>query len=133
MNLSDVTPARPDTALGACLAPRAIAVIGVGRTGGVGYNIFQNLRASYRGRLYPVNLHAPSIDGVKAFASVSEIPDAVDLAVIAIPAAAVDAALDDCVRAWCEEWSSSAPASPKWVARLVRRRSRSASGRQVCS
>jgi acetyl coenzyme A synthetase (ADP forming)-like protein len=88
-----------DATLGACLAPRAIAVIGAGRTGGVGSSIFRNLRACYRGRLYPVNPHATSIEGVTAFTSISEVPDAVDLAVIAIPAAAVESVLDDCLRA----------------------------------
>lgn len=90
---------RHDAGLGACLAPRAIAVIGAGRTGGVGHSVFQNLRRSFRGRLYPVNPHASSIEGVAAFASITDVPDAVDLAVIAVPAAGVDPVLDDCVRA----------------------------------
>ena len=92
-------PRQADATLAACLAPRAIAVIGAGRTGGVGHSILQNLRRCYQGRLYPVNPHAVAIDGVPTFHAVSEIPNPVDLAVIAIPAAGVDAALDDCLRA----------------------------------
>lgn len=85
--------------LAACFRPRAVAVIGAGRTTGVGASILRNLLAGYRGTVFPVNPHASSIAGVACHATVAAVPAAIDLAVIAVPAAAVDGAVDDCIKA----------------------------------
>ena len=79
--------------------PRTVAVIGAGRRrGSIGAEIFHNLAlAGFRGRLVPVNRQAHEIGGVVAYRSVLDIPGGVDLAVIAVPAATVDAAVDDCL------------------------------------
>lgn len=52
----------------------------------------------YSGAVYPVNPHHEKIMGLKAYASVSQIPGQVDLAVIVIPAASVPGVIEDCVR-----------------------------------
>jgi acetyl coenzyme A synthetase (ADP forming)-like protein len=85
--------------LDACFKPRTIAVIGAGRSAGVGASIMRNLLASCRGRVYPVNPHAQSIDGVACHATLADVPARIDMAVIAVPAAAVDRAVDDCIAA----------------------------------
>ncbi len=78
--------------------PRTIAVVGAGRSrGAIGAEIFHNLRASYAGRLVPINPHAPDIEGVRAYPSVRDVPHEIDLAVVAVPATGVPRVLDDCI------------------------------------
>ena len=81
------------------LHPTSIAVIGASadRTK-VGYAVLSNLIAGdFAGPVYPVNPHHRSVRGVPAFASVTDIPDSVDLAVVAVPATDVDAVLAACL------------------------------------
>lgn len=85
--------------LRAFFSPRSVAVLGVGRDGGVGAAIFDNLRASFKGRVYAVNPRAREIAGRPCHASIREIGPGVDLAVIAVPAPHVGAAVDDCIEA----------------------------------
>ncbi|HEY4844351.1 MAG TPA: GNAT family N-acetyltransferase [Candidatus Dormibacteraeota bacterium] len=82
------------------LAARTIAVIGAGRTRGtIGGELFHNLLANaFTGAVYPVNPRASVVQSVVAFASVTDIPGPVDLAVIAVPAEAVVRAARDCAR-----------------------------------
>jgi len=83
----------------AIFAPRSIAVVGASRRPGqLGNEIVRNLRATgYRGSLYVVNPHASEVESVPAFASVQAIEGEVELVIVAVPAAAVDAVLDDCI------------------------------------
>jgi acetyl coenzyme A synthetase (ADP forming)-like protein len=93
-SLDTAAPAAP---LAAGLSPRTVAVVGAGRTGGVGAEILRNLLDRFRGRVFPVNPKATAIAGVPCYATVSDVPAPVDLAVIAVPAARVAAAIDDCI------------------------------------
>ena len=85
-------------------APESVAVIGASRRPGtVGRAILDNIRAAgYAGRLYTVNPHAAQldgqIDGERCLASVTDLPEAVDLAVVAVPAAAVLEVAGQCGR-----------------------------------
>jgi acetate---CoA ligase (ADP-forming) len=78
-------------AMGAMLAPRAVAVVGASRDRGtVGGRVFHNLLAAgFQGPVYPVNPRAEVVQSVLAYPSVGDIPGPVDLAVVAVPAAAV--------------------------------------------
>ena len=80
------------------LAPESVAVIGASRrTGTVGRAILDNIRGcGYAGHLYPVNPHARQIGGLHCLASPDELPEHVDLAVIAVPPAAVLDAAEQC-------------------------------------
>jgi acyl-CoA synthetase (NDP forming)/RimJ/RimL family protein N-acetyltransferase len=84
------------------LAPGSVAVIGVGRTpGGVGRTVLRNvLGAGFTGRAYAVNrafaADQATVDGVPAHRSIGEIGEAVDLAVVAVPADRVPEAVADC-------------------------------------
>ena len=80
--------------------PRSVAVIGAStEPGKVGYDILFNLiDAKFQGEIYPVNPKADFILDKKTYKSVLDIPGAVDLAVIVIPAKCVNAALDECGR-----------------------------------
>ena len=80
--------------------PKSIAVIGASRTKGkVGYAIMRNLIVNeFQGKLFPVNPNADSVWGVKAYPSVLDVPDPVDLAIVAIPADAALEAVEQCAR-----------------------------------
>ncbi|MGA8927146.1 MAG: GNAT family N-acetyltransferase [Solirubrobacterales bacterium] len=73
------------------LKPRAVAVIGASREHGtVGGQLFHNaLEAGFEGVVYPVNPSADVVQSVRAYPTVTDVPDEVDLAVIAVPAPAV--------------------------------------------
>jgi acetyl coenzyme A synthetase (ADP forming)-like protein len=80
--------------------PRAVAVIGASRTPQTIGNMVLDrlLRSSFTGPVYPVNPHAHSVNAVRAYASVLEVPDEVDLAVIAVPQARVPQVVDECIQ-----------------------------------
>ncbi|MGY2086384.1 bifunctional acetate--CoA ligase family protein/GNAT family N-acetyltransferase [Nocardia gipuzkoensis] len=85
--------------VGNLLAPRSVAVIGATpATGRVGGALLANLLAGlFQGPVFPVNPNRKSVRGVRAYATVREIPDEVDLAVVAVPPAAIGSVLDDCM------------------------------------
>lgn len=85
-------------AIGRFLRPRAVAVVGASRERGtVGGEIFHNLlETSFEGVVYPVNPAADVIQSVRAYASIAEVPGEVDLAVVAVPGAAVNAVAREC-------------------------------------
>lgn len=80
--------------------PQSVAVIGAARDRrGVGRQIFDNLLATgFRGPVYPVNPTAREVGSVRAYASVLEIPDPIDLAIIAVPAEAALTTVEECGR-----------------------------------
>ena len=82
------------------LAPESIVVIGASRQRGtVGRAIVDNLRTGgYAGRLYVVNPRARQIGGERCLPSVRDLPEPADLAVIAVPAAAVLDVAEQCGR-----------------------------------
>ncbi|MER6798554.1 GNAT family N-acetyltransferase, partial [Amycolatopsis mediterranei] len=81
------------------LHPSSVAVIGASaEPGKVGHVAFVNLlAAAFTGTVYPVNQEHRSVRGVRAYPSVLDIPDPVDLAVVAVPAEAVESVLDACL------------------------------------
>jgi len=82
------------------LAPASVSVIGASRRAGtVGRAILDNIRTGgYSGHLYPVNPHAGEIGGLPCLGSADELPGQVDLAVIAVPPAAVLDVAERCGR-----------------------------------
>lgn len=86
--------------LGPLLAPTSVAVIGASRReGSVGHAVLRRLLDQFRGPVYPVNPHAEVVAGRQAFGSVADLPLVPDLAVIAVPAARVADAAEECGRA----------------------------------
>lgn len=73
--------------LDAIFSPRSVAVVGASTTPGkVGHDIFVNiLKGGFTGTIYPVNPKARSISSVRAYPTISDIPDQVDLAIIILP------------------------------------------------
>ena len=87
--------------LDALFNPGTVAVIGAtDRPGTVGRTVLQNLlNPDFRGKVYPVNPHRTDVLGVKAYKSVGEIPEPIDLAVLATPAITIPALIAECVEA----------------------------------
>jgi len=85
-------------ALDPIFKPRSIAVVGASRkAGSIGRQILHQLiDYDFKGKLFPVNPQADYIHSIKAFPSVSAIPDPVDLAIIVVPRDAVLEVIDDC-------------------------------------
>src|SRR5262249_6693416 len=79
--------------------PSSVAVIGASATpGSVGSILMRNLLENpFGGVVYPVNPRRRSVHGVRCYAGLADVPDAVDLAVIATPAATGPAMIADCV------------------------------------
>lgn len=78
--------------------PASIAVVGASDVPGkLGYNVFHNLLShGFQGRLFPINPKKESILGVKAYPSILELEDQVDVAIIIVPADMVPQAVQDC-------------------------------------
>jgi acyl-CoA synthetase (NDP forming)/RimJ/RimL family protein N-acetyltransferase len=80
------------------LAPRSVAVVGASRRRGtVGQVLLRNILAGpFTGPTYPVHPTATSVGGVRAYPSVLDIPDDVNLAVVAVPAEMVETVAGEC-------------------------------------
>jgi len=78
--------------------PQSVAVVGASRTPGkIGNTILRNLlKLGYEGQIFAVNPRAEEIEGLRSYASVAAIPEAVELVVMAIPAQLVLEVMRDC-------------------------------------
>jgi acyl-CoA synthetase (NDP forming)/GNAT superfamily N-acetyltransferase len=78
--------------------PESIAVIGASDVKvKLGYNVFWNLmNHDFPGHLYPINPYKDSVLGIRAYKSIRDVPGAVDLAIVIVPAKAVESAIADC-------------------------------------
>src|SRR3954465_5763280 len=65
-------------------SPKSVALIGASeRAGSVGRNVLWNLLSSpFGGTVFPINTQRPSVLGIKAYPSVKDLPEQVDLVVI---------------------------------------------------
>jgi acetyltransferase len=79
-------------------SPKTVAVIGATENpGSVGRTILWNLVTSpFGGTVYPVNPKRPSVLGIKAYPSIAEVPEEVDLAVIVTPPPSIPGIIKDC-------------------------------------
>ncbi len=81
--------------------PQNVAIIGASDVeGSVGYAIVKNFTQSgFAGKVYFVNIKKPEILGVKTYPAVDQIPEPVDLAMIATPAKTVPGVMEECGKA----------------------------------
>jgi len=81
--------------------PGAVAVIGASKKPGkVGNVLIKNIMHSgYQGAIFPVNPKEEEIEGFRCYPSIKDVPDEVDLAVIAVPAPTVNTVAEACGRA----------------------------------
>ncbi|MBR7743449.1 GNAT family N-acetyltransferase [Phycicoccus sp. BSK3Z-2] len=87
--------------LRALLHPSVVAVVGASRDEDSfgGRLLARLLDAGFTGTVHPVNPNVSKIRGLKAHDSVRDVPDRVDLAIVAVPAAAVLDVVDECAEA----------------------------------
>ncbi len=86
--MSDLTP---------FFKPKSVAVIGASDDPRkLGYDVFKNLRRYPGGNVYPINVRREYVQGVKAYRSVKDLPEAPELAVIIVPKKFVKPSLIEC-------------------------------------
>jgi 4-hydroxybutyryl-CoA synthetase (ADP-forming) len=79
------------------LSPESIAVVGASeRPGTIGKAIISNILSGYKGEVYPITPSHESVFGKKAYKSVTDIPNSVDLAVVVTPSKIVPAVMEEC-------------------------------------
>jgi acetyl coenzyme A synthetase (ADP forming)-like protein len=80
--------------------PRSVAVIGASRDEeSIGGRVMRNaLGAHFSGAVFPVNPNAQAVGSVKAYKSVMDIPDPIDLAVVVVPARVVVPVVKECAQ-----------------------------------
>jgi acetyl coenzyme A synthetase (ADP forming)-like protein len=78
--------------------PRSVAVVGASRNPtSIGYRILEALVVNrFHGPVYPVNAKAAVVGCIRAYPSLRELPEPVDLAIVAVPRDAVLPVVDDC-------------------------------------
>jgi len=79
--------------------PKSVAIIGASHIPGkIGYAIMENfIKGGYRGIIYPINPNISSIFNLLVYPSIKKVPEEVDLALIAVPAAIVPKVLKECI------------------------------------
>src|SRR5262245_7592662 len=78
--------------------PKSVAVVGASATpGSVGSILVRNLLGNpFGGVVYPINPKRKAVHGVRCYPDLASLPEAVDLAVIATPAATVPPLVKEC-------------------------------------
>ncbi|MER5635548.1 GNAT family N-acetyltransferase [Kitasatospora sp. NPDC002227] len=126
----DVRGRQADVAsMAALLRPASVAVIGASRReGSVGRTVLGKIRrGAFTGKVWAVNPYAEEIDGEPVYPSVGLLPEVPDLAVLAVPAAAVGETAEECgatgVRALVVLTSGLGPQDARRLMRACRRHS----------
>ena len=76
-------------------SPNSIAIIGASEKPGIGRAIFSNIKNGYKGKIYPVTPTNEFVFGLKAYKNVLDVPEDVDLAVVATPNKIVPQVMED--------------------------------------
>ena len=83
------------------MRPQSVAVIGASdepaRIGG--RPVYSMLEGKFQGRLYPVNPSRETVQGLKAYASIKDVPEVVDSVVISVPASVALDVIQECADA----------------------------------
>jgi acyl-CoA synthetase (NDP forming) len=91
----------PDTrAIDAIFYPDTVAVIGASSDSKKERNqgwVGRLFRCGFQGKVYPINPTATEIMGLKAYPSITSIPDSVDYAIISVPAPLVPKVIEECI------------------------------------
>jgi acetyltransferase len=80
--------------------PKSVAIVGAStdpkKTGYVWVNNFLNY--GYKGKIYPINPKEDEVLGFKAYKSVLDVPDEIDLVIFIVPAPAMVKLVEECVQ-----------------------------------
>jgi len=87
--------------LNALLKPRSVAVVGASaHPGKIGYTVVDNIiKSGYKGSVYPINPSSKEILGLPCFASVKDVGQPIDSAIITVPAQFVVQVIEECGQA----------------------------------
>ena len=102
MNTESLSPALKKTnnghELDSLFKPRSIAIIGASSKDlSIGNVIIKNLvHYNFTGKIYPINPKEPEIRGIKAYPTIFDVPDDIDLAHVIIPSKFVPQIIEDC-------------------------------------
>jgi acetyltransferase len=77
--------------------PRSVAVVGASAKN-LGNHVVLNLKAGFKGAIYPVNPNYPEIEGLPCYPSIDAIPGPLDLAIVIVPAQMIPTVLEACAR-----------------------------------
>ncbi len=126
--------------LDALLRPKSVAIIGASDTPARigGRPIRHMLKHGFKGRIYPVNPNRDTVQGLDAFASIKSLPEQVDAAIVAVPAAIAVDAVRECIEAGVKsaviftagfaEMSAEGETAQREIERIVRASSMRAIG-----
>ena len=79
--------------------PESVALVGASNSEGkIGYFYMKNLVDGFKGKIYPVNPTEETIMGLKAYKSVKDVPEQIDLAIIVVPTKVVLDVINDCAQ-----------------------------------
>ena len=80
--------------------PKSVAVVGASsKKGSLSWELVNNiLNYGFKGKLFPVNPKSDSVHSIKAYKSLMDIKDQVDLAILMVPRHLVLQAIDDCAK-----------------------------------
>jgi len=80
--------------------PKSIAIVGASeKKGKVGYEILRNIvEGDYKGKIFPINPKADTVQNIKAYPDVSSIGEVPDLVIIVVPAKIVPTIMEQCER-----------------------------------
>lgn len=109
-------------------APASVAIVGASsdpeKLGG--RPLAMSLQAGFAGRIYPINSRVPMVQGMAAHASLAELPEKVDCAILAVPAPAVAHELEAAARAgagvvviYASNFAETGPAGREQQQRLL--------------
>ena len=76
---------------------QSIAVVGASNVKGkVGYDVINNLKeAQYQGKIFPINIKEPDVQGLKAYKTLKAVKQAIDLVVVCVPTKFVSSIIDE--------------------------------------
>lgn len=94
--MNDVTS---PTGLDALFRPRSVAILGASDdpTRISGRPLRYLLEGGFKGAIHPVNLNRATVQGLKAYSSLADVPDTPDVALLAVPASQTEQAVRECV------------------------------------
>jgi acyl-CoA synthetase (NDP forming) len=80
-------------------SPRSVALVGIPRSFKIGTLFLMSLQdQGFTGPIYPVNPNAAEIEGLRAYPSVADLPDPVDMAIVMVPRPQVMEVLEACAK-----------------------------------
>lgn len=89
--------------IGRILNPETIALVGATeKEGSVGRVTMENLLLSKNGKIFPVNPARKTVLGTECYPSIANVPEKIDLAIIATPAGTVPEIVEECGKAGVE-------------------------------